>query len=155
VFNDQSQIKHVYHDEFNDTEIEKPIDMDNVNIHDYISHEKPVCYRLYNNSKINMFQNDLPLFNKIYNISAIKMHQMTTEIGGKVVFSIIFEGPVDEVKLDDKSIGGIRKTDIKRYTILRNIEEKYKQVEKHVEKHNNLDEFKLEEKIRVSLLEML
>jgi hypothetical protein len=150
VSNDQSQIKHVYHDEFNNTELEKPIDMDNINIDDHISHEKPVCYHLYDNSKIHMFQNDLPLFYKIYNISAIKMHQMSAQIGAKVrgIFTdtIIFEGPINEVKLDDKTIGGIRKTDIKPFTKLTNIEPrniKYEQPK--VEKLNKIEAFKLED----------
>ncbi len=61
-----------------------------------------------------MFSNDLPFFCKIYNVSAMKMHQMATKIGAIVhgVFAdtITFEGKINKPKWNLDIIGGIRKT---------------------------------------------
>jgi hypothetical protein len=63
---------------------------------------------------IKSFQNHLPFFYRIYNISAMNMHQMATRIGGTVrgVFTstIIFEGKIIKPKCNKDTIGGIRKT---------------------------------------------
>ena len=57
------------------------------------------------------YQNNLPFFFKIYNLSAIKMHQLAQHAGGCVrgIFTdtSIVEDPVNEPKLS-KEIGGVR-----------------------------------------------
>ena len=57
------------------------------------------------------YQNNLPFFYKIYNVSAIKMHQLAQHVGGCVrgIFTdtIIVENPEKTPKLS-KEIGGVR-----------------------------------------------
>jgi hypothetical protein len=69
---------------------------------------------------VNFFQNHLPFFNKIYNISAMKMHQMATKIGwvvrGVFTDTIIFEGKINEPKCNKDIIGGIREINIIDFT---------------------------------------
>ena len=73
-----------------------------------------------NDKRVKSFQNYLPFFYKIYNISAMKMHQMATKIGGIVrgVFTdtIIFEGNINKPKCNKDIIGGIRETTTKDFT---------------------------------------
>ena len=87
---------------------------------DHIKSESPLIYHVYNNKKIKSFQNYLPFFYKIYNVSAMKMHQMAIKIGGIVrgVFTdtIIFEGEINKPKCNKDVIGGIRETTIKDFT---------------------------------------
>ncbi len=70
--------------------------------------------------KVKVFQNYLPFFYKIYNVSAMKMHQMSTKTGGIVrgVFTdtIIFEGKINKPKCNKNVIGGIREKAIKDLT---------------------------------------
>ena len=115
--------------------------------------EKPLCYHLYNNSKIMKFQHELPIFYKIYNVSAIEMHQMSLMIGGTVrgVFTdtIIFEGDIKEPKLNTDIIGGIRKTEIKEFTKCTYTEPRKTEYGKacpKVPKLQNIDEYVLGDK---------
>ncbi len=87
---------------------------------EHMKTESPLIYHVYNNKKIKVFQNYLPFFYKIYNVSAMKMHKMATKIGGIVrgVFTdtIIFEGKINKPKCNEDIIGGIRETAIKDFT---------------------------------------
>ena len=58
--------------------------MKNFNPDDHMKKESPLIYHVYNDTKVKSFQNYLPFFYKIYNVSAMKMHQMATRIGGTV-----------------------------------------------------------------------
>ena len=58
---------------------DKTIDINKFNPDDHIKSESPLIYHVYNNKKIKSFQNYLPFFYKIYNVSAMKMHQMAIE----------------------------------------------------------------------------
>ena len=104
----------------NDNKDDKCIDMDNFNPDDHIKTESPLIFHVYNNKRVKSFQNYLPFFYKIYNVSAMKMHQMATRIGGIVrgVFTdtIIFEGNINKPKCNKDIIGGIRETAIKDFT---------------------------------------
>ena len=103
-----------------DNNDDKTIDINKFNPDDHIKSESPLIYHVYNNKKIKSFQNYLPFFYKIYNVSAMKMHQMATKIGGIVrgVFTdtIIFEGEINKPKCNKDVIGGIRETSIKDFT---------------------------------------
>ena len=55
-----------------------------MNIDDYIAKESPILYHVYNNNKIRSFQNHLPLFYKVYDVSAIKMYKMANNIGDTI-----------------------------------------------------------------------
>jgi len=103
-----------------DNNNDKTIDIDKFNPDDHMKSESPLIYHVYNNKKIKSFQNYLPFFYKIYNVSAMKMHQMATKIGGFVrgVFTdtIIFEGKINKPKCNKDITGGIRETAIKDFT---------------------------------------
>ena len=53
----------------------------------------------------------------IYNISAMKMHQLHEQIGGKLIGvftdTIVVEGDINKIECNKHIIGGIRETDIK------------------------------------------
>jgi hypothetical protein len=119
--NKDAKVKYIYKSEFmNDNKDDKCIDMDNFNPDDHIKTESPLIFHVYNNKRVKSFQNYLPFFYKIYNVSAMKMHQMATKIGGIVrgVFTdtIIFEGNINKPKCNKDIIGGIRETAIKDFT---------------------------------------
>ena len=67
-------------------------------ISDFFCVEKPVCYHMYDMKKVRHFQNDLPIFYKIYNVSALKMYKLHKMLGGRLlgVFTdtIIVEGNI-------------------------------------------------------------
>ncbi len=46
--------------------------------------ESPEICHVYNNNKIQSFQNYFPFFYEIYNVSTMKMQKMATKIGGFV-----------------------------------------------------------------------
>ena len=108
-----------------DNNKDKTIDLNNFNPDEHIKTESPLIFHVYNDKRVKSFQNYLPFFYRIYNISAMKMHQMATQIGGIVrgVFTdtIIFEGGINKPKCNKKVIGGIRKTSIKEFTKCMNI----------------------------------
>ena len=66
----------MYHKEFTESKTE-PINIDDCNIDDYVSTKNPLMYHVYDDKRVKSFQNYLPLFYKVYNVSAMKMHQMT------------------------------------------------------------------------------
>jgi len=68
AFNEDINIKYIYHEDFNDSDDSTPIDIDNLDITEYMKEDKPLCYHLYNNKKILKFQHELPIFYKIYNV---------------------------------------------------------------------------------------
>ncbi len=78
------KIKYVHKSEFmDDDKHDNKIDIDNFNPDEHMKTESPLIYHVYNDKRIKSFQNDLPtFFYRIYNISAMKMHQMATQIGG-------------------------------------------------------------------------
>ena len=119
--NTDYQIKYIYHENF-DQSNDEPIDIDNIEISNYLSTEKPLCYHLYNMKRNKKFQNELPFFYKVYNCSAIKMHQLATNVGGSLcaIFTdtIIIEGDHNKPSCNKDIIGGIRETDIKEFTNL-------------------------------------
>jgi hypothetical protein len=119
--NKDAKVKYVYKSEFvNDDNDDKKVDIDNFNPDYYMKKESPLIYHVYNDKRVKSFQNYLPFFYKIYNLSAMKMHQMANKIGGVVrgVFTdtIIFEGEVIKPKCNKDVIGGIRETNIKDFT---------------------------------------
>ena len=72
--------------------------MDKFNPDEHMKTESPLIYHVYNNKKIKSFQNYLPFFYKIYNVSAMKMHQMATKIGG-IVRGVLLIQLFSKVKL--------------------------------------------------------
>jgi hypothetical protein len=58
---------------------------------------------LYNTEKVKSFQNDLLIFYAIYNISAMKMHQLHGQIGGELIGvftdSIVVEGDIKRLNV--------------------------------------------------------
>ena len=117
VQNKEAKVKNIYHDEF--TKSDKVIDLDSMDVDEYIRKDKPLCYHVYNDTQQKMFNNALPFFYKVYNLSAMKMYQMAQKIGGVVrgIFTdtIIFQGDINEPELS-KEIGGIRESDLKPFT---------------------------------------
>jgi hypothetical protein len=77
-------------------------------------------YHVYDDKRVKSFQNYLPLFYKVYNVPAMKMHQMTKLIGGavKAVFTDTFisEGKINQPECNKNIIGGIRKAKLKEFT---------------------------------------
>ena len=73
--------------------------LNKLNITECYKLEKLLCYHLYNMQQVKSFQNDLPIFYAIYNISAMKMHQLHNKIGGSLVGvftdTIIVEGNIN------------------------------------------------------------
>ena len=118
VENQSAQVKNVYHQDFMD--VEKEINVDTMDPNDYVNETKPLCYHVFNNSRMHHFHNSLPIFYKIYNMSAVKMHKMANSIGGIVrgVFTdtIIFENAVNKPHCDASLIGGIREAPVKTFT---------------------------------------
>ena len=112
--NPNVKVKQVYHKEF--SENNETIDIAELDINSHIRTDKPLCFHLYDENKVKFFNNSLPFFYKIYNISAIKIHQLSQKLGGKVrgVFTdtIVIENPTTVPKCDAKTIGGIREVDI-------------------------------------------
>ena len=72
--------------------------------------------------QVKHFQNDLPIFYKIYNVSAMKMYLLHKKLGGSLVGvftdTIVTEGNINKIEYNEDKIGGIRKTDIKPFTQL-------------------------------------
>ena len=118
VENQSAQVKNIYHKDF--MNVEKEINIDTLNPTDYVNDIKPLCYHVFNNSRVHHFHNSLPIFYKVYNMSAIKMHQMASQVGGIVrgVFTdtIIFENAVNKPYCDASIIGGIREAPVKEFT---------------------------------------
>jgi len=77
---------------------------------------------MYHTKKVKSFQNDLPVFYAIYNISAMKMHQLYEQVSGKLIGvftdTLVVEGDVNKIECNKHIIGGIRETDIKEFTQL-------------------------------------
>ena len=76
-------IKYVYHEEFHNETLE-PININESSIYEFITDKKPLCYHVYNMKRNKHYQNNLPFSYKIYNLSAIKMHQLAQHVGGCV-----------------------------------------------------------------------
>jgi len=152
--NKDAKVKYVYKSEFiNDDNDDKKVDIDNFNPDYYMKKESPLIYHVYNDKRVKSFQNYLPFFYKIYNLSAMKMHQMANKIGGVVrgVFTdtIIFEGEVIKPKCNKDVIGGIRETNIKDFTKCMNIkprENNYLNECPNPIKLTKIEEFKLDNK---------
>jgi hypothetical protein len=74
--------------------------------------ESPVKHHVYNNNKVKVFHNDIPFFYKIYNVPAMKMHQMATKIVGIVcgvlTDTIVLEGKLSKPKCN-KDVGGCKR----------------------------------------------
>jgi hypothetical protein len=118
VQNKDAKVKYIYHDEFSKNK--NPVDIKSIDIDNCIRNDKPLCYHVYDDKQMKLFNNYLPLFYKIYNVSAVKMHQMSQIIGGKVrgVFTdtIIFEGKINKPECNSTIIGGIRESNLKPFT---------------------------------------
>jgi len=149
-----SKVKYVYKSEFmHDNDNDKKVDIDKFNPDHHMKTESPLIYHVYNDKKVKSFQNYLPFFYKIYNLSAMKMHQMATKIGGIVrgVFTdtIIFEGDIIKPKCNEDIIGGIRETNIKDFTKCMNTKPRknnYLNECPQPIKLTKIDEFKLDDK---------
>ncbi len=74
-----------------DNNHDKYIDIDIFNPDNHIKTESPLIYHVYNNKRIKSFQNYLPFFYRIYNISAMKMHQMATKLGMLFVVFLLLQ----------------------------------------------------------------
>ena len=152
--NKDTKVKYVYKSEFmtDDNKHDNNIDIDNFNPDEHMKTESPLIFHVYNDKKIKSFQNYLPFFYRIYNISAMKMHQMATKIGGTVrgVFTdtIIFEGDINKPTCNKDIIGGIRETGIKDFTKCMNT---IPRASKYIEECpkpiilKNIEQFKLED----------
>jgi hypothetical protein len=149
--NPDFKMKYVYHHEFNYTESPEQscICIDDMDVNKYISDEKPLCYHLFNMKRNQKPYNELPFHYKIYNVSAMKMHQMAKQIGGSVVAiytdTLIFEGNINKPECNKTVIGGIREAELKEYPGHLNVyvrPDKFKLPEKQVLKQ--IDEYKLE-----------
>ncbi len=57
-----------------DNNDDKCIDIENFNPDYQIKSESPLIYHVKNDKRVKCFQNYLPFFYIIYNISAMKMH---------------------------------------------------------------------------------
>ena len=124
--NEDAKLKYVYADEFtsegsNDT----PINLNDrtLSMKKFVSLDKPACFHLYNDKRIKLFHNSLPLFYKIYSVSAVKMYKMSQQIGGVVrailTDTIVFEGAVNK-PVWGAEIGEIRTTNVKPCTHMLN-----------------------------------
>ena len=143
--NPNMQTKYLYEKEFNNEESEKPIDINNIMISDFFYDEKPVCYHMYDMQKVKHFQNDLPIFYKIYNVSALKMYRLYKKLGGKLlgVFTdtVICEGKVNKIEYNKDIIGGIRETNVKEFTQLMNKDARSKKYKLEKMKLTNIDKY--------------
>jgi GTPase SAR1 family protein len=97
------------------------------------------------------YQNTLPFFYKIYNVSAMKMHQLAQHVGGCVrgIFTdtIIVENPTKPPFLSTE-IGGVRNSKIPKSDLLLNTFPRTKNfIHEKPEKKvlQNIDEFKLKD----------
>ena len=108
--NKDFNVKYVYHEELHNETME-PINFNESSIYDFVTDKKPLCYHVYNMKRNKHYQNTLPFFYKIYNISAMKMHQLAQHVGGcvKAIFTdtIIVENPKNKPILST-DIGGVR-----------------------------------------------
>jgi hypothetical protein len=142
--NKDVKVKYVYHHQFRS---EGETNIEELDIDKCISHEKPLCYHLYNTKEIKQFQNALPFFYKIYNCSAVQMHRMATQIGGIVrgIFTdtIIFENAVNIPKCDASLIGGIRESSLKEFTRLGDYTPRKMKYSHQPKTLNTITEFKL------------
>jgi hypothetical protein len=109
--NPEFTVKYVYHEEFHENETLEPINFNESSIHEFVTDKKPLCYHVYNMKRNKHYQNSLPFFFKIYNSSAIKMHQLAQHVGGCVrgIFTdaIIVEKP-EKQSYFSTEIGGVR-----------------------------------------------
>lgn len=147
ITNPEAKVKYIYHDEFSKSK--EIINIKTLDIEKCIRSDKPLCYHVYNDKRVHIFNNYLPLFYKVYNVSAMKMHQMSSLIGGKIrgVFTdtIIFEGKINKPNCDDKTIGGIRESTLKPFTKLMNIYERKELFTLPTIKFNKLNNFSIED----------
>ena len=148
VQNKDAKVKYIYHDEYSKNKT--PINVKSIDVDNCIRDDKPLCYHVYDDKQMKLFNNYLPLFYKIYNVSAVKMHQMAQLIGGKVrgVFTdtIILKGEINSPNCDASHIGGIRESNLKLFTqcistVPRNGMFKLPEI-----KYNYLSEFNLTDK---------
>ena len=143
--NPNIQTKYLYEKEFNNEESEKPIDINNIMISDFFYDEKPVCYHMYDMKRVKHFQNDLPIFYKIYNVSALKMYRLYKKLGGKLlgVFTdtVICEGKVNKIEYNKDIIGGIRETNVKEFTQLMNKDARSKKYKPETIKLTKINEY--------------
>ena len=120
--NEDLKIKYIYKDEWNNS-TDEPININLISLSEVMNNERPALFHLYTMNKRRYFQNELPFFYKIYNVAAMKMHQMSKSIGGIIrgIFTdnIIFEGNIIK-PVCSLEIGGIRECEIKPFTELSN-----------------------------------
>ena len=80
-------------------------------IYEFVTDKKPLGYHVYNMKRNKHYQNTLPFFYKIYNVSAMKMHQLAQHVGGcvRAIFTdtIIVENP-ERKPILSTDIGGVR-----------------------------------------------
>ncbi len=70
----------------------KPINIDESRVDDLISTTKPLTYHVYDDKRVILFQNCIPLFYKIYNVPAVRMHKMSKAVSGTL--RAIFTGTI-------------------------------------------------------------
>ena len=89
-------------------------------IYEFVTDKKPLCNHVYNMKRNKHYQNNLPFFFEIYNLSAMKMHQLAQYVGGCVrgIFTdtIIVEKPEKQPYFSTE-IGGVRISKISKSNI--------------------------------------
>ncbi len=78
--NEKFNVKYVYHEEFHNETLE-PINCNESFIYEFVVDKKPLCYHVYNMKRNKHYQNTLPFFYKIYNVSAVKIHKLSRHFG--------------------------------------------------------------------------
>ena len=118
--NPDLNVKYIYHDEFNNNTNE-PLNIDNMKVFDFLTEDKPIAYHVYNMKRNKHVHNALPFFYKIYNLSALKMHEMQNIVEGTIlgIFTdtIIFKDAKNTPVLS-KEIGGMRAAKIPESDII-------------------------------------
>ncbi len=101
----------------NENKDNKHVDVDNFNPDEHMKTESPLLFHVYNDKWLKVFKFFSPFFYRIYNISAMKMNQMATKIGGIVrglfTDTILFEGGIIKPKCNKDIIGVIKQLVLK------------------------------------------
>jgi energy-coupling factor transporter ATP-binding protein EcfA2 len=102
----------------------EPINFEESPIYEFVTDKKPLCYHVFNMKRNKHCQNTLPFFHKIYNLSAMKMHQLAQRVGGcvKAIFTdtLIISNPEHIPEFNSDIIGGVRKSKIPESDLLLN-----------------------------------
>jgi hypothetical protein len=147
-------VKYVHHEECLNETLE-PINLNESSIYEFVTDKKPLCYHVYNIKRNKHYQNTLPFFYEIYNVSAMKMHQLAQHVGGcvKAIFTdtIIVENPEREPKLSSE-IGGVRISKIPESDLLLNTTPRTK---KNIHEKPDLKVLKKIDEFKLSIIKVV